>query len=89
MASTCRRATLVVAFVNRREHLGNAIALNSSIFNLARLVGPAIGGLVVAAYGVGACYLIDGISYGAVILSLLMMRLSLTRAPVDRRSPWV
>jgi len=70
------RQALVIAFVERREHLGNAIALNSSMFNLARLVGPAIGGFVVAAYGAGACYAIDGISYAAVILSLLAMRLN-------------
>jgi MFS family permease len=71
------RQALVIAFVERREHLGNAIALNSSMFNLARLIGPAIGGFVVAAYGAGVCYAIDGISYAAVILSLLAMRLNL------------
>src|SRR5438477_872408 len=70
------RQALVIAFVERREHLGNAIALNSSMFNLARLIGPAIGGFVVAAYGAAACYAIDGISYAAVILSLLAMRLN-------------
>jgi len=78
------RQTLVVAFVNRREHLSNAIALNSSMFNLARLVGPAIGGFVIAAYGAGICYLIDGVSYAAVILSLLLMRLAL---PARRSNP--
>ena len=71
------RQALVVTFVSRREHLGNAIALNSSMFNLARLIGPAIGGFVVAAYGAGFCYLIDGVSYAAVILSLIAMRLNL------------
>jgi MFS family permease len=78
------RQALVVAFVNRREHLGNAIALNSSMFNLARLAGPAIGGFVIAAYGAGVCYVIDGFSYAAVILSLLLMRLAL---PVRRANP--
>jgi MFS family permease len=81
------RQALVVAFVNRREHLGNAIALNSSMFNLARLIGPAIGGLVVAAYGAGFCYLIDGVSYGAVIFSLLAMRLTLPPKRADVRHP--
>jgi MFS family permease len=81
------RQALVVAFVNRREHLSNAIALNSSIFNLARLVGPAIGGFVVAAYGAGICYLIDGFSYGAVIISLLLMRLALPPARTHFRHP--
>src|SRR5437867_4945738 len=71
------RQALVIAFVERREHLGNAIALNSSMFNLARLIGPAIGGFVIAGYGAGACYAIDGISYAAVIVSLFAMRLKL------------
>ena len=71
------RQALVINFVSRREHLSNAIALNSSIFNLARLVGPAIGGFVVAGLGAGMCYLIDGFSYGAVIVSLFLMRLNL------------
>ena len=69
------RQALVVDFVESREHLGNAIALNSSLFNLARLVGPAIGGFVIAAVGVGMCYVIDGASYLAVIAALLAMRL--------------
>ena len=50
-------------------------ALNSSIVNLARLIGPSIAGVVIAAYGEGWCFLIDGISYFAVIASLLMMHL--------------
>lgn len=79
------RQALVVAFVENREHLGNAIALNSSIFNLARLIGPAIGGLVVAAFGAAGCYLIDGLSYLAVLASLLAMRLPPRPPPRERR----
>jgi MFS family permease len=59
-----------------REDLGNAIALNSSIVNMARLVGPAIAGLVIAGVGEGYCFLIDGLSYIAVVVSLLMMQLA-------------
>jgi MFS family permease len=62
--------------------LGNAIALNSSIVNLARLVGPAIAGFIIAAVGEGWCFLIDGTSYIAVVASLLMMRL--TRSVSER-----
>ena len=69
------RQALVVDFVESREHLGNAIALNSSLFNLARLIGPAIGGYVIASVGVGMCYLIDGASYLAVLAALFAMRL--------------
>lgn len=87
------RQAMVVEFVGSREHLGNAIALNSSLFNLARLVGPAIGGFVIAAFGggefgVGMCFLIDGVSYLAVIAALLMMRLQ-ERPPVaTKKHPW-
>ncbi len=66
---TCRQAFLV-QLVDRREDLGNAIALNSSMFNLARLLGPAVGGLLIARVGAGWCYSLDAVSYLAVILSL-------------------
>ncbi len=68
------RQAFLVQMVDEKQDLGNAIAINSSIVNLARLVGPALAGLVIAWLGEGYCFLIDGISYGAVILSLLMMR---------------
>ncbi len=58
-----------------KQDLSNAIALNSSIVNLARLAGPAIAGLVIAAVGEGYCFAIDGISYIAVVISLLIMRM--------------
>jgi MFS family permease len=67
--------------VEDRGDLSNAIAINSSMANGARLIGPAIAGLVIAAVGEGWCFLIDGVSYFAVIASLLMMRIK----PVDIR----
>src|SRR5580692_1409804 len=57
-----------------RGDLSNAIAINSSMVNSARLIGPSLAGLVIAASSEGWCFLIDGISYIAVIISLLMMR---------------
>jgi MFS family permease len=69
------RQSFVFEMVERREDLPNAIALNSSMFNGARLVGPAIAGVVIAAVGAGYCFLIDGVSYIAVIAALLAMRL--------------
>jgi MFS family permease len=57
-----------------KQDLSNAIALNSSIVNVARLIGPAIAGIVIAAVGEGYCFAIDGASYIAVVASLLMMR---------------
>ncbi len=69
------RQTFVVDIVEKKENLGNAIALNSSLFSGARLIGPAIAGLVIAATNTGVCFLIDGVSYIAVIAGLLAMKL--------------
>jgi MFS family permease len=69
------RQSFVVKMVNQREDLSNAIALNSSMFSGARLIGPAIAGLIIAATNTGVCFLIDGVSYIAVIAGLLAMRL--------------
>ena len=83
------RQAVVVEFVERREHLGNAIALNSSMFNLARLIGPALAGFVIAGFGPGYCYLVDGASYIAVIIALLAMRLAKRPARTVQHHPWV
>jgi len=71
------RQAFVVEMVERREDLANAIALNSSMVNAARLLGPSIGGVVIAAVGEGWCFFIDAVSYLAVIASLLLMHLAL------------
>lgn len=70
------RQSFVVEMVERREDLGNAIALNSSIVNIGRLLGPSIAGILIAAAGEGWCFLVNGLSYLAVIWSLLMMKLN-------------
>jgi MFS family permease len=67
------RQAFVVEMVERREDLPNAIALNSSMVNAARLIGPSIGGVIIAAVGEGWCFMIDAVSYLAVIASLLAM----------------
>ena len=77
------RQAFLVQMVEDKQDLGNAIALNSSMVNMARLLGPALAGLVIGAVGEGYCFLIDGISYLAVIASLLMMRLSVAPARVS------
>jgi MFS family permease len=69
------RQSFMVQMVDDRADLSNAIALNSSMVNMARLVGPALAGLIIAASSEGWCFLIDGASYIAVIISLLMMRI--------------
>ena len=58
-----------------REDLMNAIALNSSMFNAARIVGPAVAGVLIGATGVGMCFFLNGVSYVAVVASLLAIRL--------------
>jgi len=69
------RQSFLVQMVEDRGDLVNAIAINSSMVNGARLIGPAIGGLIIAGFGEGWCFFIDGVSYLAVIASLLAMRL--------------
>src|ERR1700734_1686132 len=69
------RQAFLVEMVEDKQDLGNAIALNSSMVNMARLVGPSLAGMVIAISGEGSCFLVDGISYLAVIASLYAMRL--------------
>jgi len=75
------RQSFLVQMVDDRNDLGNAIAINSSMANGARLIGPAIAGVVIGIAGEGWCFLIDGISYFAVIASLLVMHIK----PLDIR----
>ena len=70
------RQAFVTEMVTAREDLPNAIALNSSLVNGARLVGPAVAGVLVAAVGEGWCFAVDAASYVAVVGSLLAMRVT-------------
>ncbi|MGP8214117.1 MAG: MFS transporter [Bacteroidia bacterium] len=72
------RQSLVYEMVDDKEDLSNAIALNSSMVNLARLIGPAISGIVYDKLGAGICFMLNAASFLAVIVSLLLMRLPLT-----------
>ena len=69
------RQSMVHDIVNKKEDLGNAIALNSSMNNMARLIGPAISGIVLETFGAGICFMINAMSFVAVIATLFMMRL--------------
>ena len=77
------RQSFMVQMVDDKRDLGNAIAINSSMVNVARLIGPSLAGMLIAVSSEGWCFLIDGISYLAVIASLLMMRVHVP--PVVRR----
>jgi MFS family permease len=68
------RQSFVIDMVENKSDLGNAIALNSFMFNGARLVGPSIAGLLIAYVGEGVCFLVNGISFFAIILALMAMR---------------
>ena len=82
------RQAFVIQMVEDRADLGNAIALNSSMVNAARLLGPSIAGVVIAAVGEGYCFLIDGFSYLAVIASLLAMRIATTQPRSAEKAIW-
>jgi MFS family permease len=69
------RQAFLLTMIENREDLGNAIALNSSMVNVARLIGPSVAGLVIAATNEGWCFLLDGLSYIAVLVALLRMRI--------------
>jgi len=68
------RHSFVIEMVDKKEDIGNAIALNSLMFNGARLIGPSIAGIILATAGEGICFLINALSYIFVIASLLMMK---------------
>jgi len=69
------RHSFVIDMVDKKEDLGNGIALNSLMFNGARLIGPSIAGVMLASTSEGVCFLFNAISYIFVIISLLMMKL--------------
>ncbi len=79
------RQAFVVELIEDREDLPNAIALNSSMFNGARLVGPAVAGILIAAVGEGVCFLLNAASYLAVIAALLAMKVPPRRGQGERR----
>jgi MFS family permease len=80
------RQSFLIQMVGK-EDLPNAIALNSSIFNSARVVGPAIAGFAITWVGEGWCFFLNGISFLAVIIALLMMRLKKFEPRVSKDSP--
>src|SRR3954469_2196452 len=79
------RQSFVVEMTSK-EDLMNAISLNSSAFNCARIVGPSIAGLLMAHIGIAACFFVDGISFIPVIAGLLLMRLPKKTAPIESAS---
>ena len=81
------RQAFVVEMVGR-EDLPNAIAVNSMMFNGARVIGPAIGGVLYVVVGAAGCFFLNGLSFVAVIVCLLLMRLAPRERVVKGESPW-
>jgi len=71
------RQSFVIEMVESRDDLGNAIAMNSAMFNCARFIGPSVAGILITTVGEGVCFLLNGISYLAVLASLAAIRVAL------------
>ncbi len=78
------RQAFVIDMVEKKEDLSNAIALNSFLFNGARLVGPSIGGMVISMLGEGMCFFLNGLSFLAVLVALLAMKIKFKRRERER-----
>ena len=79
------RQSFVADLIERKKDLGNAIALNSTSFNAARLIGPSIAGIIIAVWGEGFCFLIDALSYVPVLIALFALQVKLKKT--DLRHP--
>ena len=82
------RQSMLSELVTERRDLPNAIALNAAIFHGSRLIGPAIAGFLVALSGEGLCFLIDGVSYGAVLVSLSLIKNNSGHTSQSSKSWW-
>lgn len=85
---TTARQALIPEFVEDPAHVPNAVALNSSAFNAARLLGPAIAGIILSLYGEDACFIINFLSFIPVIICLLLMKLKPEQLKEKKESIW-
>ena len=82
------RQSMIVELIDNREDLGNAIALNSSMVNGARLIGPSVAGILIATVGEGMCFLLNAVSYVAVIAALMAMTIAPKYVRAKRPHMW-
>jgi MFS family permease len=82
------RQAFVVEIVEDKNDLGNAIALNSFMFNSARLIGPSVAGILIAVVGEGICFLLNAISYVAVIIALFAMKVKPKQKTASTKRIW-
>jgi len=80
------RQSFIIEMIEDRRDLGNAIALNSAMFNGTRFLGPFVAGILIAAVGEGICFLINGLSYIAVIYALMAMRIVYVKKESTKKS---
>lgn len=82
------RQSFVVDMVENKEDLANAIALNSTLVNSARLLGPSIAGILVGLFGEGTCFLLNALSYIPVVAALLAMKITITKSSSENNNVW-
>jgi MFS family permease len=82
------RQSFIIDMIEDRNDLGNAIALNSAMFNGARFLGPFVAGILIAVVGEGICFLINGLSYVAVIAALLAMKIVYVKKEIKKSGIW-
>ncbi len=85
---TPSRQSLMILLVDEKQNLPNAIALNSTMVTLARLMGPAVAGILLSSYGEDVCFFINFLSFLAVIVSLVFMRIHLPARPANKEPIW-
>src|SRR4051812_16058844 len=85
---TPSRQSFMIVLVKKKEDLPNAIALNSSMVTLARLLGPAVAGILLSKYGEDVCFVINFLSFIAVIASLLLMRIKVPERKKNEEPIW-
>jgi MFS family permease len=83
------RQAMVSQIAEKREHLPAIIGMNSTMFNLGRMLGPALGGILLTLFGAAICFAIDTLSYVAVIAAVAAMRMTVRTTPQARRSAFV
>lgn len=86
---TTARQSMMIDLVDDQEDLPNAIALNSSVFNVARLIGPAFAGIILSSFGEDVCFLINFLSFIAVICCLAMMKMNITVQEKSAENIWI
>jgi MFS family permease len=85
---TPSRQSFMIVLVRQKEDLPNAIALNSSMVTLARLVGPAVAGILLSSYGEDVCFILNFLSFFAVIASLLLMKIKVPERKKNEEHIW-